>query len=60
MALDLETINEAYLGGFARWTPMGLIGDFKGFYVPFEEWPEELKKTYRYDPDGAEALKKAQ
>ena len=56
MALDLETINEAYLGGFARWEPMGLIGDVKGFYVPFEEWPEELKKTYRYDPEGAEAL----
>ena len=56
MALDLETINDTYLGGFARWVPMGLVGDVKGFYVPFEEWPEEVKKTYRYDPEGAEAL----
>ena len=56
MALDLETINETYLSGFARSTPMGIIGDVKGFYVPFEEWPVELKKTYSYDPEGAEAL----
>ena len=56
MALDLETINETYFDGFARSTPMGLVGDVKGFYVPFEEWPEEVKKTYRYDPEGAEAL----
>ena len=56
MALDLETINETYFDGFARSTPMGLVGDVKGFYVPFEEWPEEVKNTYRYDPEGAEAL----
>ena len=57
MALDLETINETYYGGFANTTPKGVMGhELTGFYVPFEEWPEELKKTYRYDPEGAEAL----
>ena len=57
MALDLETINETYYGSLARTTPKGVMGqELTGFYVPFEEWPEELKKTYRYDPDGAEAL----
>ena len=57
MALDLETINETYYSGFAKPKPTGVVGDnLKGFYVPFEEWPEEVKKTYRYDPEGAEAL----
>ena len=57
MALDLETINETYYGGLARTTPKGVMGqELTGFHVPFEQWPEEVKKTYRYDPDGAEAL----
>ena len=57
MAVDRETINETYYSGLGKPTPTGVIGDnLKGFYVPFEEWPEEVKKTYRYDPEGAEAL----
>ena len=27
-----------------------------GYTTPFEEWPEEVKKYYTYDPEGAEAL----
>ena len=27
-----------------------------GYYSPFEEWPEELKQYYTYDPEGAERL----
>ncbi len=57
MAIDLETINESYYKGFAKWQPQGMIGDsLTGFYVPFEEWPEEVKDGYRYDPQGAEKL----
>ena len=26
----------------------------RGIYTPFEEWPEDLKQYYRYDPEGAE------
>ena len=55
MALDLETVNDTYFGGYAKWKPIGLIA-VKGFYTPFEEWPEELQGYYTYDPDGAEAL----
>ena len=55
MALDLETINDTYYKGFADTTPSQLIG-VKGYMFPFAEWPEELKKSYTYDPDGAEAL----
>ena len=57
MALDFETINETYFKGYADWVPQGAIG--KGnveYHTPFEEWPEELQKTYSYDPEGAEAL----
>ena len=57
MAIDLETINNTYFKGFASWKPQGVIGDgLKGYYVPFEEWPEDVKKVFEYDPEGAEAL----
>ena len=55
MALDLETINETYYNGFASWIPMGLIR-VPEYHSPFEEWPEEIKQYYRYDPQGAERL----
>ena len=56
-ALDLETINETYLLGFANTTPMGTIGPgWPGYFVPFDEWPKETKDIFRYDPTGAEAL----
>ena len=55
MALDLETINDTYFGGFADWENPRWIG-IKGYYTPFEEWPEELKQYYKYDPEGAEKL----
>ena len=55
MALDLETINDTYYAGFAQWhTPR--YNGVKGYYTPVEEWPEELKQYYTYDPEGAEAL----
>ena len=57
MALDMETINETYLGGRGDITPHGKVGTAqKGLFVPFEEWPEEVKKGHRYDPEGAEKL----
>ena len=55
MALDLETINNTYHGGYARWEPMGGLA-VEPYLFPFEEWPEELKQYYRYDPQGAEKL----
>ena len=55
MALDLETVSKTYYNGNADPTPKGMIGA-QGYSVPFEEWPEEVKKGYRYDPEGAEKL----
>ena len=57
MALDLETINNTYYKGYADWIPQGIIGTgLTEYFVPFEEWPEEVKQYYIYDPEGAEAL----
>ena len=57
MAIDLETINDTYYKGLAKWQPHGIIGDsLKGYYVPFEEWPEAVKQGYLHDPEGAEKL----
>ena len=57
MALDLETMNATYYKSQADTIPRGLIArDFKGWHVPFEEWPQELKGYYTYDQARAEAL----
>ena len=43
MALDLDTINDTFFKGRADTTPHGQLGDsLKGFFVPFDEWPEEV------------------
>ena len=55
MGLDLETIATTYWKGQAATTPQGMVG-VKGYSIPFEEWPEEVKKGYMYDPEGAEKL----
>ena len=57
MALDLETLNETYFKGWGTWRPNGMIANHVPLAgTPFEEWPEEVKKGYRYDPAGAEEL----
>ena len=57
MALDLETINNTFWKGYADTVPQGYLGiAFKGYVTPFEQWPEEIKGYYTYDPEGAEAL----
>ena len=57
MALDLDTVVDTYYKGYGDATPQGLVGnDVAAIGTPFEEWPEDVKKTYRYDPEGAEAL----
>ena len=55
MALDLETINNTYFKGYGDTTPKGITGRPE-YYIPFEEWPQEVKKAYTYDPEGAEKL----
>ena len=57
MALDLELINATYFQGWADPRPAGRQGiGLIGYRFPYEEWPEEIKQYYRYDPEGAEKL----
>ena len=55
LALDNETIAATYWKGFADPTPAGLIG-VDEYHVPFEQWDEEVKQWFRYDPEAAEEL----
>ena len=55
MALDNETAVATLWKGEADATPFGWQG-VKGYHIPFEEWDEEVKQYYRYDPEAAEKL----
>ena len=55
MAIDPETMNNAYFKGLGVATPHGWVRR-PGYNIPFAEWPEEVKNGYMYDPEGAEAL----
>ena len=36
---------------------MGGVGKaVLGYFMPYEEWPEDVKQYYRYDPEAAEKL----
>jgi len=57
MALDLDTIAGSYYGGEADPTPYGELGPAcAGYYVPYDEWPEDVKAGFEYNPEGAKAL----
>jgi peptide/nickel transport system substrate-binding protein len=57
MAIDLEGIDRSVYNGTSAWQPQGIIGEgVSGYFTPFDEWPEEVKAGYRYDPAAAEAL----
>ena len=58
MAVDRETMATAYFKGYADPAPYGMVGQFNepGWYWPYEEWPEELKQEYNYNPERAEEL----
>ena len=57
LARDLETINNTMMGGLGDPGPYGILGPATiGFHTPFEEWPEEIKDNYAYDPERAKQL----
>lgn len=61
-AIDIKTIAETYYGGTAEAKPFGRLGVGKEGawgeqqYTLFDEWPEEVKQGYTYDPEGAKKL----
>ena len=57
MAINLEEANNALYRGLGDPTPQGAANRFiAAIATPFEQWPEEVKNGFMYDPDGAEAL----
>ena len=57
LAIDQESIAENYMQGWGDASPQGATGaNVLGYAVPFEEWPEETRQYYRYDPEEAERL----
>ena len=57
MALNLEEINNSYYKGFADIIPQGQLSrTISQAVIQFEDWPEDVKKVFDYDPEGAEAL----
>ena len=48
MAIDLETINETYYRGFAKWQPQGGVGDsFEGVCMsPLKSGPKRSSKAF--------------
>jgi peptide/nickel transport system substrate-binding protein len=55
MAIDIPTIAKTYYGGYSTNVPMGLSG-LQGHFTPFDKWPEEVKYSYTYNPEGAKKL----
>ncbi len=56
MAINIEEINSAYYKGYADTIPQGMLSRSSKAVIQFEDWPEDVKKVFNYDPEGAEAL----
>jgi ABC-type transport system substrate-binding protein len=57
MAIDRESLAEEYYGGYASANPVGMVtAAYTGWAYPYEDWPQELRDQYRYDPEAASAL----
>ena len=57
MAIDFEAIAENYMQGWGDASPVGMIGKaVLGYFMPYEQWPDEVKQYYRYDPEAAEKM----
>lgn len=57
MAIDFPTLVESYYEGKVPEDPCGFINPSQiGYCVPYDEWPEELKEEYSYNPERAREL----
>jgi ABC-type transport system substrate-binding protein len=57
MAVDLPGIAKSYYGGTVEPYPSTITSrQMKGWGFPFEEWPQELKDEYSYNPALAKKL----
>jgi peptide/nickel transport system substrate-binding protein len=57
MSINRADIAEGYFGGTVAGTPCGKFSPlFTGAHYAYEDWTDELKAEYAYDPEGAMAL----
>ena len=57
MAINLDELAETYYGGLVSGDPQGPVSpENVGWVVPYEEWSDDLKAEYAFDPEGAMAL----
>jgi len=57
MAVDLPGIAKSYYGGTVEpYRPRLPRGHMQGWGFPYEEWPQELKDEYSYNPALAKKL----
>jgi peptide/nickel transport system substrate-binding protein len=57
MAIDLTTIAKTYYGGLFEPYPSTVTSRYlKGWGFPYEEWPQDLKDEYAYNPTVARKL----
>ena len=57
MAIDLPTIAKSYYRGTAEPYPSSLTSNYmKGWGFPYDEWPQDLKDEYTYNPTEAKQL----
>ena len=57
MAIDLPTIAKTYYRGTVDPYPSSLTSRYlKGWGLPYEEWPQDLKDEYAYNPTAARKL----
>jgi peptide/nickel transport system substrate-binding protein len=55
MAIDLKTLCDTYYGGTWDGTPVGLIMH-EGWRAEYDDWPQEVKDSYAYNPEEAKKL----
>jgi peptide/nickel transport system substrate-binding protein len=57
LAIDLNGLAQDYYKGSVEAVPSTLTArDLKGWGFPYEEWPQDLKDEYGYNPDLARKL----
>ena len=56
-AINVPEIIESYYNGDADPRPWGFApGPAVGYYTPYEQWSDDVKQLFEYDPDEAERL----
>ena len=54
--MEFGPIASTYFKGFADPRPHGVIHNNVSLGTPFDQWPEEVRQYYRYDPELAKQL----